>query len=137
MLSAPSDSERASPGTSDSVDITSEPSDLQLHDKGVSSLLLCPALGGHFGIARSVRRSVPWRSCLGYRHVGCLQLSHRRPPVHVWGASHRILSQVGAWRPAGVFFATKFNISSPKFLPPSNCLRRGAYRLAPPRAIPC
>jgi len=23
--------------------------------------------------------SVPWHSCLGYRHVGCLQLSHRRP----------------------------------------------------------
>ena len=35
---------------------------------------------GHFGIARSVRLSVPWRSCLGYRHAGCLQLSHRRPP---------------------------------------------------------
>ena len=22
----------------------------------------------------------PWRSCLGYRHAGCLQLSHRQPP---------------------------------------------------------
>ena len=32
------------------------------------------------GMARSVRLSVPWRSCLGYRHAGCLQLSHRRPP---------------------------------------------------------
>ena len=40
-----------------------------------------PALGGgHFGIARSVRLSVPWRSCLGYRHTGCSHLSHRRPP---------------------------------------------------------
>jgi len=29
----------------------------------------------------SVCQSVPWRSCLlGYRHAGCLQLSHRRPP---------------------------------------------------------
>jgi len=27
----------------------------------------------HFGIARSVRLSVPWRSCLGYRHAGCRQ----------------------------------------------------------------
>ena len=27
----------------------------------------------------SVRLSVPWRSCLGYRHAGCLRLSHRRP----------------------------------------------------------
>jgi len=39
-----------------------------------------PALGAHFGIARSVRLSVPWRRCLIYRHAGCLQLSHRRPP---------------------------------------------------------
>jgi len=39
----------------------------------------CPAPGDHFGIARSVRLSVPQRSCLGYRHAGCLQLSHRRP----------------------------------------------------------
>ena len=31
-------------------------------------------------MARSVRLSVPWRSCLGYRHAGCLQLSHHRPP---------------------------------------------------------
>ena len=34
---------------------------------------------GDFGITRSVCLSVPWRSCLGYRHAGCLQLSHRRP----------------------------------------------------------
>jgi len=31
-------------------------------------------------IARFVRLSVPWRSCLGCRHAACLQLSHRRPP---------------------------------------------------------
>ena len=40
--------------------------------------------GGHFGTARSirlsVRPSVPWHSCLGYRHAGCLQLSQRRTP---------------------------------------------------------
>ena len=42
--------------------------------------LLCPAIGGHFGIARSVRLYVPWRSSLGYRHADCLQLSRRRPP---------------------------------------------------------
>jgi len=39
-----------------------------------------PALRGHFGIAQPVRLSVTWRSCLGYRHTGCLQLSHRWPP---------------------------------------------------------
>jgi len=44
-----------------------------------NSILLCPP-GGHFGLSRSVRLSVPWRSCLGYRHADCLQLSHRRPP---------------------------------------------------------
>jgi len=31
-------------------------------------------------LARSVRLTVPLRSCLGYRHAGCLQPSHRRPP---------------------------------------------------------
>jgi len=39
--------------------------------------LVCPA---NFRIARSVRLSAQqWLSCLGYRHAGCLQLSHRRP----------------------------------------------------------
>jgi len=42
--------------------------------------LLCPHPRWNFGIARSVRMSVSWRCCLGYRHAGCLQLSHRRPP---------------------------------------------------------
>ena len=40
--------------------------------------LLCSRPRGQFGITRSVRLSVPWRSCRGYRHAGCLQLS--RPP---------------------------------------------------------
>jgi len=38
------------------------------------------AVRGHFGIERSVHLSVPWRSCLGYRHAGYLQLCHHRPP---------------------------------------------------------
>ena len=44
--------------------------------------LLCPGpvIGAHFGIARSVHLSVPWRSCLDYKHAGCLQLGHCRPP---------------------------------------------------------
>ena len=42
--------------------------------------LLCRRRRGHFVIARSVRLYVPRRSCLGYRHAGCLQLSRRRPP---------------------------------------------------------
>jgi len=45
------------------------------------SRFIMPPPYGHFGIARSVLRlSVSWRSCLGYRHTGCLRLSHRRPP---------------------------------------------------------
>ena len=46
-------------------------------------IIMSPPWGGHFGIARSVCMSVRLsygRSCLGYRHAGCLQLSHRRPP---------------------------------------------------------
>jgi len=41
---------------------------------------LCLHTRGHLGIVWSVCLSVPWRSCLGYRHAGCLQLSHRQPP---------------------------------------------------------
>jgi len=67
-----------------------------------------------FGIARSVRRSVPWRSCL--------QLSHRRSPE---------MCGVLRTRP-------RTDVDPSRFLPPSNCHRRGgAYRLAAPGAIPC
>ena len=55
--------------------------------KCINKLLSSP-YGGHYAIPRSVRlsvrMSVPWRSCpkrtaaLGYRHAGCLQLSHVR-----------------------------------------------------------
>jgi len=48
--------------------------------RSVIPVIMPSAVSGHLGIARSVRLSVPWRSCLGYRHAGCLQLSHRRPP---------------------------------------------------------
>ena len=80
-----------------------------------------PALWGHFGIARSVRLSVPWRSCLGCRHAGCLQISHRRLP--------KICGQ--RTRP-------RTDVDPPRFF----CHRRtaiggGAYRLAAPGAIPC
>jgi len=44
-------------------------------------VLYAPALGGILEQRDpSVCLSVPWRSCLGYGHAGCLQLSHRRPP---------------------------------------------------------
>ena len=44
----------------------------QLATITVATYFYAPALVGHFGIARSVRPSLPWRSCLGYRHAGCL-----------------------------------------------------------------
>ena len=73
--------------------------------------LLCPRPRGHFGTARSVPLSVPWRSCLGYRHAGCLQLSQRRSP-EMCGLQTR----------------------PPRFLPPSNCHRRGGggHIVSPP-----
>jgi len=54
-----------------------------------------PALGGHFGIARSVRLSIPWRSCLGCRHAGCLQLSHCQPSPEMCGLRTRPQTDVG------------------------------------------
>jgi len=62
---------------------------------------------GHFGTGRSVRLSVPRRSCLGYRHAGCLQLSHRRP-LEMRGLRTR----------------PRTDVYPPRFLPPSNCHRR-------------
>jgi len=67
----------------------------------------CLALAGHFGIARlSVRLPVPWRSCLGYRHAVCLQLSHRWPP-----------------ETCGLRTRPRTDVDPPRFLPPSNCHR--------------
>ena len=56
-----------------SVQSLSSPSSLRFNSLGKSRYNLfyyavCPA---HFGIARSVRLSVPWRNCPGYRHAGC------------------------------------------------------------------
>jgi len=77
--------------------------------------LLCPRPGGHFGIARSVRLSVPWRSSLGYRHTGCLQFSHRRPPEM-----------------CGLRTRPRTDVDPPRFLPASNCNRISPRR---PRAV--
>ena len=88
------------------------------------SNLLCHPVVRYGGIKRyrdpSVRLSVPWRSCLGYRHAGCLQLSYRRLPEM-----------------CGLRTRPRTDVDPPRFLPPSNCRRRGgAYRLAASRAIP-
>ena len=88
---------------------------------------------GHFGIARSVRlfvrQSVPWRSCLGYRHAGCLQLSHRRPP-EICGLRNRPRTDVDP---------SRFLIGDETILHRRTAIGKGAYRLAPPPggAIPC
>ena len=83
---------------------------------GCFSLFYASALGGgHFGIARSVHLSVPWRSCLGYSHAGCLQLSHRRPPDM-----------------CGLRIRPPADVDPPRFLLPSNCHRRGHIVSPPP-----
>ena len=46
---------------------------------------------------------MPWLSCLGYRHAGCLQLSHRRPPEM-----------------CGLRTRPRMGVDPPRFLPPSN-----------------
>jgi len=63
-------------------------------------------------IRPSVCRSVPWRSCLGYRHAGCLQMIHRRSPEM-----------------CGLRTRPRTDVDPPRLLPPSNCHRQGAYRV--------
>jgi len=70
-------------------------------------------------VCLSVCLFVPWRSCLGYRHAGCRQLSHRRPP------------QI-----CGLRTRPRTDVDPPRFLPPSNWHRRG-HIVSPPGAIPC
>ena len=74
-----------------------------------------PLPGGHFGITLSTHLSVPWHSCLGCRHAGCLQLIHRRPPkmCRLW--TH-----------------PQTDVDLPRFLPPSNCCRQGHIVLLTP-----
>jgi len=62
---------------------------------------------GQRRLARSIRLSVQWRNCLGYRHAGCLQLSCRRP------------SEM-----CGLRTGPRTDVDPPRFLPPSNCHRR-------------
>jgi len=69
------------------------------------NIIIMPRPRGHFGIAGF---HVPWRSCLGYRHAGCLQLSHRRPPEMC-----RMRTRL------------RTDVDPPRFLPPSDCCRRG------------
>jgi len=54
--------------------------------------------------------SVPWHSCLGYRHAGCLQLSHCQP---------REMCRLPT------------DVDLPRLLPPSYCHWWGAYHLPP------
>jgi len=92
----------------------------------VNSLVMSPTLRGHFGIAQCIHLSVPWRSCLGYRHAGCLQFNHRRPPEM-----------------CGLRTCLWTDIDPPQFF----CLIGGetiyhhctswAYRLTSPGVIPC
>jgi len=67
----------------------------------------------------SVRLSVPWHSCLGCRHTGCLQLSHCWPP-----------------ETCGLWTRPRTDVDSPRFVQPSNCRRRGhIISLLPERCV--
>jgi len=91
-----------------------------INGRSVVVFITPPPFGAFWNSAihLSVRRlSVPWRSCLRYRHAGCLQLSHQR--CRLWT------------RP-------RTDVDPPRFLPLSNCSRRvGILSLAVARAIPC
>jgi len=81
------------------------------HEAMHTGRLLCdcyaPALGGALSDT-AIRPSVPWRSCLGYGHAGCLQLSYHQPPEMF-----------------GLRTQPRTDVDPPRFLPPSNCHRRG------------
>ena len=67
----------------------------------------------------TIRPSVSWCSCLGYRHAGCLQLSHRRPLC-------------------GLRTRPRTDVDPPRLLPPSNWHRRRGHIVSPSAgAIPC
>ena len=116
-----------------------------LQATSINLLFLCPRSSGrrHFtnksvtGTAFSIKSysyslshfwTLWWRvrwlkqcSCLGYRHAGCLQLSHRRPP-EMCGPRTR----------------PRTDVDSPRFLlQQSNCHRRGTYHLATPGTTTC
>jgi len=82
--------------------------------------------GGAFwnsAIGRSVCPSVCLShgaaACLGYRHAGCMQLSHRRPPGI-----------------CGLRTRRRTDVDPPRFLD-RTVIGAGAYRLAARGAIPC
>ena len=82
--------------------------------------------GGAFwnsAIGRSVCPSVCLShgaaACLGYRHAGCMQLSHRRPPGI-----------------CGLRTRRRTDVDPPRFLD-RTVIGAGAYRLAVRGAIPC
>ena len=72
-------------------------------EKNISTctVIMPPALGG---ILELRDLSVPWRSCLGSRHAGCLQLSHRLLPEM-----------------CGLPTRPRTDLDPPRFLPQSNC----------------
>ena len=92
---------------------------MRADERRTTRKLLCQSASGEELSDTAIRPSVPWRSCLGYRHACCLQLNHRRPPEM-----------------RGLRTRPRMDVDPPRFLPPSNCHRQRAYRLAASGAIP-
>ena len=86
--------------------------------------LLCTALGGNKRYRDpSVCLSRGAAACLGYRHIGCLQLSHRRLP-EMCRLRSRPRTDIDPLR----FLDPRWPDWRRNDMPPSNCHRRGAFR---------
>ena len=92
---------------------------MRADERRTTRKLLCQSASGEELSDTAIRPSVPWRSCLGYRHACCLQLNHRRPPEM-----------------RGLRTRPRMDVDPARFLPPSNCHWQRAYRLAASGAIP-
>jgi len=80
--------------------------------------------------------SVPWRCCLGYRHAGCLQLSHRWPP-EMCGLRTRPWTDVDPPRFLDPWTGADGLIGGETICHRRTAIGGRAYRLAAPGAIPC
>ena len=103
-------------------------SPVSAHWATLLSSTFMPALGGNKRYRDpSVCLSRGAAACLGYRHIGCLQLSYHRLP-EMCRLRSRPRTDIDPLR----FLDPRWPDWRRNDMPPSNCHRRGAYRLATP-----